>query len=291
MQLIAQYLSQVLNYLQTIKITDLIDIAIMAYIVYRILLFTRKSASGRVAQGVVLLLLALWLTDYFHLHVLNFILSNAVEIGFLALIVVFQPEIRRFLEQVGARGFGKILSRQSKANQTEQAIVQTVEAFRSLSRDHIGALIVFERDNILDDVTKSGTGVDATVSSELLKNIFWPKAPLHDGAVVVRAGRVHSAACVLPLTNNLNISRELGTRHRAGIGISEHSDAVVAIVSEETGTISVAVGGMLKRHLSLETLERLLRNELLGRENDESNKINTLGDLLRRVKGGSDHVE
>lgn len=290
MGMLAQYTNQAVNYLQTIKITDVVDMVIMAYIIYRLLLFTRKSQSGRVVQGIVLLLLALWVTDFFNLHVLNFILSNAVEIGFLALIVVFQPEIRRFLEQVGSKGFGRILNHQANTNLTEQAIVQTVEAFGSMSRDRIGALVVFERDNILDDVTKSGTEVDAAVSSELLKNIFWPKTPLHDGAVVVRGGRVQSAACVLPLTGNLNISRDLGTRHRAGIGISEHSDAVVAIVSEETGSISVAVGGMLKRHLSLETLERLLRNELLGNEGENSGK-RTLGDLLRRVKGGKDHVE
>lgn len=290
MELIAQYASRVLNYLQTIKITDVIDMVIMTYVIYRLLLFTRKSQSGQVVKGIVVVLLALWVTDTFQLHVLHFILSNAVEIGFLALIVVFQPEIRRFLEQVGTKGFSKIIGHQTKTNQMENAIVQTVEAFGSMSRDRIGALVVFERDNMLDDVIKSGTKVDATVSSELLKNIFWPKAPLHDGAVVIRHGRVQSAACVLPLTGNLNISRDLGTRHRAGIGISEHSDAVVAIVSEETGSISVAVGGMLKRHLSLETLERLLRNELITADGESDGK-RSLFDLLRRMKGGKDHVE
>ena len=290
MDMIAHYASKALNYLQTIEFTDVLDMLIIAYVIYRLLLFTRKSQSGQVLKGIILVLLALWLTDTFHLHVLNFILSNTVEIGLLALIVVFQPEIRRVLEQVGSKGFGKIIGHQTNASQTERAITETVEAFSSMSRDHIGALVVFERDTILDDVTKSGTEVDAAVSSELLKNIFWPKAPLHDGAVVVRGGRVHSAACVLPLTGNLNISRDLGTRHRAGIGISEHSDAVVAIVSEETGSISVAVGGMLKRHLSLETLERLLRNELLRNESDKDAK-RTLGDFLKRRKGGGEHVE
>ena len=290
MELIAQYASRVLNYLQTIKITDVVDMVIMTYVIYRLLLFTRKSQSGQVVKGIVVVLLALWVTDTFQLHVLHFILSNAVEIGFLALIVVFQPEIRRFLEQVGTKGFSKIIGHQTKTNQMENAIVQTVEAFGSMSRDRIGALVVFERDNMLDDVIKSGTKVDATVSSELLKNIFLPKAPLHDGAVVIRHGRVQSAACVLPLTGNLNISRDLGTRHRAGIGISEHSDAVVAIVSEETGSISVAVGGMLKRHLSLETLERLLRNELITADGESDGK-RSLFDLLRRMKGGKDHVE
>ena len=284
MEAVAHYAGQVLSYIQTVKISDIIDIAIMAYIIYGLLRFTRKSQSGRVLQGILLVLVALWATDFFNLHVLNFILSNAVEIGFLAVIVVFQPEIRRFLEQVGSRGFGKLMGRKAKASETERAILQTVEAFSSMSRDHIGALVVFERNNLLEDAVKSGTEVDAAVSGELLKNIFWPKAPLHDGAVIIREGRVQSAGCVLPLTANLNISRELGTRHRAGIGISEHSDAVVAIVSEETGSISVAVGGMLKRHLSVDTLERLLRNELIPAEEDEAEGKRTPRDLLNALR-------
>ena len=179
---------------------------------------------------------------------------------------------------------------QAKTNEAERAILQTVDAFGSMSKDRIGALVVFERATILDDCVKSGTVVDAEVSSELLKNIFWPKAPLHDGAVIIRNSRVLSAGCVLPLTGNLNVSRDLGTRHRAGIGVSEHSDAVVAIVSEETGAISVAVGGMLKRHLSLETLERLLRNELIPAEEENAGKRSWFA-FLRRKKGGDDHAE
>ena len=288
--MITQYLNQALNYLQTIKISDVIDIAILAYIIYRLLVFGRKSQSGRLIQGIALVFVSLWITDLCNFYVLNFILRNAVEIGFLALIVVFQPEIRRFLERVGARGFGKLLSHQAKTNLMEDAITQTVEAFASMSKDRVGALVVFERDNLLDDVIKSGSIIDATISAELMKNIFWPKSPLHDGAVIVREGRIRSAACVLPLSGNTSISRELGTRHRAGIGISEQSDAIVAIVSEETGTISVAVGGMLKRHLSVDTLDRLLRNELLGEHSEGKNK-KTLADLFKRMKGGNGDVE
>jgi len=292
MAVIAHYANLALGYIRMIKITDVIDMAIIAYIIYRLLLLTRKSQSGQVIKGILLVLVALGVSYSANLHVLSFILRGVVEIGFLALIVVFQPEIRRFLEQMGSKGLGKLLTPQaSKTSQMERAILQTVEAFSSMSRDHIGALVVFERMTILDDCIKSGTEVDAVVSSELLKNIFWPKAPLHDGAVVVRDGRVQSAGCVLPLTGNLNISRDLGTRHRAGIGVSESSDAVVAIVSEETGAISVAVGGMLKRHLSLETLERLLRNELISSEESGDSKRSLLGDLLRRKKGSGDHVE
>lgn len=292
MSMIAQYANQVMGYIMTIKVNDIVDIAIIAYLIYRLLMFTRKSQTGQVLKGIILVLLVMWLAYQFKLHVLSFILSKAIEIGLLALVIVFHPEIRRFLEQVGSRGFKKIMGNQSVSSTTERAIEQLVEAYSSMSRDHIGALVVFERNTILDDSIKSGTMVDAEVSGELLKNIFWPNAPLHDGAVIIRNGRVLSAGCVLPLTSNLNVSRELGTRHRAGIGASEHSDAVVAIVSEETGSISVAIGGMLKRHLSLETLERLLRNELIQPEDEvQTSKLSKLSNLIRRKKGGDSNVE
>ena len=145
--------------------------------------------------------------------------------------------------------------------------------------------MVFERKNLLDDILKTGTVIDARVSSELLKNIFWNKAPMHDGAVVIRAGRVAGAGCMLPLSSNVNLSRDLGMRHRAGIGMSENSDAVVAIVSEETGSISVAIGGMLKRHLAPETLERLLRNELMPEQRAKTSPKNVLGGILKFKKG------
>lgn len=285
MAMIMRYANVALGYIQTIRINDVIDMAIIAFIFYRLLLLSRKSHSGQVIKGVLLLVIAMWVTYQFRLHAMSFILSAVFEIGFLALVVVFQPEIRRFLEQMGSRGITQLLGRQAKTSNLEHALQETVDAFSSLSRDHIGALVVFERNSILDDCIKSGTMVDAELSSELLKNIFWPKAPLHDGAVVVRDGRILSAGCVLPLTGNLNVSRELGTRHRAGIGISENSDAVVAIVSEETGAISVAVGGMLKRHLSVDTLERLLRNELIPVE-DASETKRPLSGLFGRKKGG-----
>ena len=162
-----------------------------------------------------------------------------------------------------------------------------MEAYTALSKSKTGALMVFERKNMLEDAIKTGTALDCSVSAELLKNIFWNKAPLHDGAVIVRGGRIVGAGCMLPMSGNVNLSRELGMRHRAGIGASEHTDAVVAIVSEETGSISVAVGGTLKRHLAPETLERLLRNELLPEQESEENPSKfKLGSLLRFGKGG-----
>jgi diadenylate cyclase len=197
-----------------------------------------------------------------------------VEIGFLAIVILFTPEIRQFLERMGSSKLG-VFSHPDDSSELNNAITQTAQAYAQLSKDKVGALMVFERQNLLDDIIKTGTALDCAVSSELLKNIFWNKAPLHDGAVIVRDGRIVGAGCMLPLSGNVNLSRDLGMRHRAGIGMSEHSDAVVVIVSEETGSISAAVGGMLKRHLAPETLERLLRNELMN-ETEEEKKTSAL---------------
>ena len=210
------------------------------------------------------------LSSFFKLTATSFLLDKLVIQGIVVLVVLFQPEIRRFLERMGSGRLGLVFTSAKEAGEElETAIDQTVEAYGDLSRDKVGALMVFERQDLLDDEIKTGTALDCGVSSELLKNIFWNKAPLHDGAVIVRKGRIVGAGCMLPLSGNVNLSRDLGMRHRAGIGMSEHCDAVVAIVSEETGSISVAVGGMLKRHLAPETLERLLRNELLNDKEDE----------------------
>ena len=225
-----------------------------------------------------------------NLRVIHFFLSHMVEMGMLALIVVFQPEIRRFLEQLGSTTLGDMFSREEAPPEVEEAISQTVQAYASLSRDKVGALMVFERKVPLDDILKTGTALDSTVAAELLKNLFWNKAPLHDGAVIVRNGHIVGAGCVLPLSGNVNLSRDLGMRHRAGIGMSENSDAVVVLVSEETGSISVAVGGMLKRHLMSNTLEQLLRNELLPKE-DASGSSGKLSALFKSKKGDKNDGE
>lgn len=279
------------NQIQMITISDIIDIAIIAYIAYRMLLLVRHSRGAQVAKAIVLLLAALVLSNAFRLNVVNFILSKTVELGLLALVVVFQPEIRRFLEQVGSSRLGDMFSKEEIPSEIEDAIGQTVAAYTALSRDKVGALMVFERKTPLDDIIKTGTVLDCSVSSELLKNLFWNKAPLHDGAVIVRSGRIAGAGCMLPMSGNVNLSRDLGMRHRAGIGASEQTDAVVAIVSEETGSISVAVGGMLKRHLSPDTLERLLRNELLPEQEQEEEPKFKLSNLLRSRKGEKNDVE
>lgn len=267
-------------------ISDVVDIAIMAFLIYKVIMLMRRTNSGAVAKGVLLLLFALGVSTFFHLNTVSYLLQQLMVWGAVALVVIFQPEIRRFLEQMGRTSLGKVFTPEEARNELDSAITQTVDAYTSLSKSKTGALMVFERKNMLDDAIKTGTALDCTVNAELLKNIFWNKAPLHDGAVIVRAGRIVGAGCMLPMSGNVNLSRELGMRHRAGIGASEHTDAVVAIVSEETGSISVAVGGMLKRHLAPETLERLLRNELLPeRENDEAASKFKLGNLLRFGKG------
>lgn len=267
-------------------ISDVVDIAIMAFLIYKVIMLMRRTNSGAVAKGVLLLLFALGVSTFFHLNTVSYLLQQLMVWGVVALVVIFQPEIRRFLEQMSRTSLGKVFTPEEARNELDSAITQTVDAYMSLSKSKTGALMVFERKNMLDDAIKTGTALDCTVNAELLKNIFWNKAPLHDGAVIVRAGRIVGAGCMLPMSGNVNLSRELGMRHRAGIGASEHTDAVVAIVSEETGSISVAVGGMLKRHLAPETLERLLRNELLPeRENDEAASKFKLGNLLRFGKG------
>ena len=273
-----------------ISIFDVLDVAIIAYIVYRVLMLVQRSRAAQVAKAILLLLVALGLSYLLQLRVINFVLSRMVEMGTLALVVVFQPEIRRFLEQLGSSRLGDMFSREEAPPDVENAITQTVQAYTSLSKDKVGALMVFERKVPLDDIIKTGTMLDSTVAAELLKNLFWNKAQLHDGAVIVRNGHIVGAGCVLPLSGNVNLSRDLGMRHRAGIGMSENSDAVVAIVSEETGSISVAVNGMLKRHLAPETLERLLRNELLPQE-ESSSKSSILTSLFKSKKGDKDDGE
>ncbi|QNL45608.1 TIGR00159 family protein [Oscillibacter hominis] len=291
MEMITNLLAVVVRFLMTIKIADILDITIMAYLVYQLLKLVKSTKAASLLKGLLVFLMALWLSTIFKLNGINFILSRMVEWGILALIILFQPEIRRILEQVGSSrfaGFG-LFSKEQKAGTMEHAIGQTVLACTEMSKSRTGVLIVFEREILLDDLVRSGTVLDATVSNELLKNIFFVKAPMHDGAVIIRQGRVLGAGCMLPLSKNVNLSRDLGMRHRAGIGMSENSDAVVVIVSEETGSISVAIGGMLKRHLMPETLENLLRNELLPQESADTDKRRIR--LFRRKDGGSDDGE
>ena len=257
------------RYLSLIRPMDVLDVAIIAYLVYKILCLVRSTRAENILKGVAIFLVALWLSSpaALNLRGVNYILSHMVEWGVLALIILFQPE--------------------QQSSELERAIDQTVVACTDMAKTRTGVLIVFERKLLLDEIVRSGTTLDAAVSSELLKNIFFVKAPMHDGAVIIRQGRILGAGCMLPLSKNVNLSRDLGMRHRAGIGMSENSDAVVVIVSEETGSISVAIGGMLKRHLMPETLRQLLRNELMPQPEEEPDKPRlSLRELLHAHRKG-----
>ena len=258
------------NGIKTMGITDLLDVIIVAYLIYKVIWFVRRTNSYNLAKGVVLILIVLWLSYIFHLTMINFLLRRTVELGLIALVVLFQPELRRLLERMG-RSFSS--KRSVSSTEIEDAISQTVLACTQMSASHTGALLIFERKEKLNSIMTTGTIINSDISAELIKNLFYNKAPLHDGAVIMREGRIAAAGCVLPLTQSTNLSKELGMRHRAGIGLSEQSDAVVIIVSEETGDISLAVEGLLKRHLNGGTLDKLLRTELIRQEEESSTRV------------------
>ena len=266
------------NDIKTMTFGDFLDIIIVAYLIYKVIIFVRRTNSYNLARGVVLILIALWLSYIFQLTMINFLLRRTVELGLIALLILFQPELRRLLERMG-RSFSS--RRALSIPLMETAITQTVLACTEMAQTHTGALMIFERKEKLNSIMATGTIIDSDISAELIKNLFFNKAPLHDGAVVIRDGRIAAAGCVLPMTQSTNLSKELGMRHRAGIGLSEQSDAVVVIVSEESGSISVAVEGMLKRHLTEATLDRLLHSELLDEEEDKS--YTAL--ILRKLRG------
>ncbi len=295
MEKVLAFLESIGNYLLLIRVSDVLDIVIIAFLVYNLLRMVKSTRAENILKGVVAFLLVLWMVDILQLNTIAYIMKNLVQVGILAIIILFQPEIRQILEKVGSRNIKllRVFNDPKQQSELETAIDQTVIACSEMSQSKTGVLIVFERDIHLDDMVRSGTTLDAAVSSELLKNIFFVKAPMHDGAVIIRHGRILGAGCMLPLSKNVNLSRDLGMRHRAGIGMSENSDAVVVIVSEETGSISVAIGGMLKRHLKPETLSKLLRNELMPQEDEAEEKPRrTLAERLTfKRKGEGDNVE
>ncbi len=270
------------NGIKTMGITDLLDVIIVAYLIYKVIWFVRRTNSYNLAKGVVLILIVLWLSYIFHLTMINFLLRRTVELGLIALVVLFQPELRRLLERMG-RSFSS--KRSVSSTEIEDAISQTVLACTQMYASHTGALLIFERKEKLNSIMTTGTIINSDISAELIKNLFYNKAPLHDGAVIMREGRIAAAGCVLPLTQSTNLSKELGMRHRAGIGLSEQSDAVVIIVSEETGDISLAVEGLLKRHLNGVTLDKLLRTELIRQEEESSTRVKLQKKILAFFRG------
>ena len=266
---------------------DVVDILVVAYIIYRVMKLLKDTSAARLAKGILILVLIMLFASFLHLTMISWLLRNALSVGVFAVVVIFQPELRRLLEQIGKGNLSRMLIPDTDPNVVESMIVATVSACTDMSRTKTGALIVFERKERLGEIIATGTRVDAAPSAELIKNIFFKNSPLHDGAMIVRAGRVCAAGCVLPLSGNQGLSRDLGTRHRAAVGMSETADSVLVVVSEETGAISVAIGGMLKRHLSPEILQKMLESELLGDELRNKNEKSRIAAIRDKWKGGA----
>jgi len=275
------------NFIQTLtrmQWSDYLDIILVAFLIYKLLPLIRTPSTMRIARTVLAVVLVAWATDAMKLHTLSWILNQILAIGLLAFVVLFQPELRRMLDHLSDVKLSNLFSSGKPVQEMETVITQTVMACEDMSRKKVGALIVFAREQRLDEYFKTGTLIDGQVSDQLLRNIFFKNSPLHDGAMIIRDGRVAAAGCVLPLSDSHRLSADLGTRHRAGVGTSEASDAVVVIVSEENGAISVAVGGMLKRHLTPQTLEKLLRNELCPVQEDAKEDRGAMR-ILKKLTG------
>ena len=254
--------------IDNISVFDIIDIIVVSVIFYYLFKFVSDRRAGRLAVGIAFIVFALFLSEFFNMNTLNFLLENIVQVGFIGLLIVFQTELRTFLEKVGGGTIFGSLNKKSSGDMSKimDCIDGVVESCVSFSENKTGALIVFERTTRLGDVIRTGTVINSDPAAFLIKNIFYNKAPLHDGALIIRDFRLYAAGCFLPLSQNENIVKNLGTRHRAAIGMSENSDSVVVVVSEETGTISVAVNGELKMNYNAQTLKSELIKGLIGNE-------------------------
>lgn len=250
-------LNTILNTVRNMNISSVIDILIVAYLIYRAYKLIIETRAELLLRGIVLILLLIPISYIFNLTMVYTIISKTITIGVLTLVIIFQPEIRRILEHLGRSAFSdrRVLR---DADILTKVVNEIVESVDNLSESKTGALIVIEQDTGLGDISETGTKIDAVVSTALLENIFVPNTPLHDGATIIRGARISSSGCVLPLTTNKDISKSLGTRHRAALGLSEVSDALVLIVSEETGTISLALNGKLVRNYDKERLQKIL---------------------------------
>jgi len=273
---------------QTIIIWDLVDILIVTILIYGVLSFMRKTSASSVIKGVAFILIVAGLSNLFNMKILNYLLSQVLQMGIIVILILFQPEIRKMFEQMGTSKLNFMFRKRGRYENIEAGIISVVTSSEEMAKNETGALIVFEREVGLNDYAVTGTKIDAHMTSELIQNIFYHNSPLHDGALIVRDGRLLSAACMLPLSNNVNLSSDLGMRHRAGVGISERSDAVAVIVSEQSGTISVAIDGMLKRHLTKDTFEMLLKNELMinGGPHTKSKELKKARDKKPRAQKG-----
>lgn len=274
------------NVISGIKITDVADILVVAFIIYKVLDFIKETRAEQLIKGLLMLVIGTFASEWFNLYTLNWILKGTMTLGVVALVIVFQPELRRGLEYLGRTKFKAPFGQLDK-EKAKHITTEFVKAIDDFSKERTGALIILERQTALSDITESGTTIDAEISAELLGNIFYEGAPLHDGAVIVRSDRILAAGCVLPLSQNKSISKDLGTRHRAGIGITEHSDAITLIVSEETGIISIAENGKLSRFLDSKTVEKTLLNIYLS-SGDLQEKMSFLPNFLKKMRRKKD---
>ena len=264
-----EYFSQIF---MNLRIRDVIDILIVAVVFYKLFTLIKETRAEQLTKGIFVLLILTKLSEWAELFTINWILGNAMTVGTLAILIVFQPELRRGLEYIGRSRFLTKSLMEIRGENLSHNVEEIVEAVASLARQKIGALIVMERQTGLNEVADTGTKINGTVSSDLLINIFIPNTPLHDGAVIIKEDKIKAAACFLPLTENSGVSKELGTRHRAALGISEKSDSLSIIVSEETGSISIAENGSISRHLDIKTLRQILL-DMYNPENDKQTFI------------------
>ena len=262
------FFTDFINSLSLIRVTDIIDIAIISFAVYKLFSLLRNTRAEQVLNGLIIVLIFASVADIFNLNTVSWFMNQFLTVSLVFIIVVFQPELRSALERIGR---GRSIFTNERALKNEKTVDELVGAMSSLSRQKIGALVVLEREVGLSDIVESGTRLNSEVSSELLINIFIPNTPLHDGAVIIGEDKLIAAACYLPLSNSNTISKELGTRHRAAIGISERSDCVVVVVSEETGNISIVENGRIDRYLDADSLKSRLQKEMVT-SNEEVNE-------------------
>ena len=256
----------------TIRIWDIVDILVIAFLIYRTLTVMQKTSASSVIKGLLILFGLAGLANFFNMNIMSYLLRQVLQMGIVVVVILFQPEIRKLFERMGTTNFSNLFRKRGRRENLEKSIQKIVTAALAMAKTETGAIIVIERNVGLNDFAVTGIEIDASISSELIQNIFYENSPLHDGALIVREDRLLAAACMLPLSTNYALGNELGMRHRAGVGLSERSDAVTVIVSEQTGAISVAIDGMLKRNLTGETLIKLLKTEVLSSDDKKKRK-------------------
>lgn len=284
------WLNHLIGNVRGMGFSDYLDILVVAFLVYQLFKLVKETRAEQLLKGVGALLLVYFSAMVLEMRTLRFVMESVLATGVLALMIVFQPELRRILEQLAQTKLSKFnifQTVQEKDKQDTVAVASCIHiicaATEYLSKSKTGALMVFERDTKLGEIIKTGTVIDSAPSTELIGNLFFVNTPLHDGAMIIRNGRLYAAGCFLPLSQNYTISKQMGTRHRAALGMSENSDAVVLVVSEETGTISIAQAGVIERNFTIPNLEKRLRQELLGEEKQAVEETGVKA-LLRKVK-------